>query len=1088
MVNLPEAPQRIVTTDTPRSSLSAADIASPYVALERTMNLAADRTNEAAKEQALKSGIEAVDDQGNITQPTVPIIGDAAEIHAKAARVTALNKRIPEIEDTLTQMRLDHQNNPAGFKTASDEFRKRYVSNITDPLMRAPLDKAITDTAGANFRATLHQADRQNVQDLVTTSQARLTEINDRSAALARQGLTETPQYAQLMADRAAIYRTLARDPRTGFTAERAEQEIKANRDHDVTQMLIGKAVNGAESETDVRKTLEKQFWGEGSEALKLSPQQRDAAISHGVAAYRNKNAEDSAEVQAVRTAVDAYVTNLRQSPGSFNDIAHNAMVAQATELNDRRSLAALSAMKTFTPMLQAISALPPAERQAAIADMSRGLVPATGPIDRRLSQSESSGDPKRVNQLGYAGLWQFGAPRLTELGVYTPGASEDLRGWSKAAANAPGKWSGTFSVPGFPQVKTLQDFLASPDAQKAAYEAHKQRMDREITSLGLDQFEGKTVGGVKINRDALYGMIHLGGAQGTFDALHSGGVNAPKDANGTSVMDYARKFGGGDLQPGTAVTNPYVQKLFYSTVAAMREQSAAQADKMADKLATDLIDRSAKGQQPYPGQVEEFVSSATSAGRGDLIDKVKPALVAFDTAQGVMNEGGAQAAAVAAQARAAAAGGAGLVERQVLNNIDTYVRQSQERMAKDPIGEASRSGWVAPVGPIAASDPKLAAQEFADRNRKAEIIRQRSPNIGPVKIIGDDEAAGFRTALTQGEPAAAAGLLYGLSAALSPENYAATLAQKDIAAAVTGMMSSRDPVRMGAAMAAADKLWQASPSAAKEALGADAITKLQAWQGLKDTFSPAELAERLNMADDPSTAKARELAQEQAAKETDKLTPADMAYKLGSSFGIPVLSSLANPITGATPAVPYDSIKGGALVADYKAAYTALRAYGVEPDRASELAVKRLQSTWGVSQAAGNQVMQNPPEKYYPKIDGSHDWMEGDLKKWITSKRGEEFTRSPGRYGNFSSASPQWTIAGLISDKRTQAEISAGRAPSYVVVTRRSDGNFDVIEDRVTFDPSDRKAAEAVRGEQRRQERARFDSLDSVITNPLRF
>jgi hypothetical protein len=39
--------------------------------------------------------------------------------------------------------------------------------------------------------------------------------------------------------------------------------------------------------------------------------------------------------------------------------------------------------------------------------------------------------------------------------------------------------------------------------------------------------------------------MIHLGGAQGTADALASGGVNAARDANGTSVMDYAKKFGG---------------------------------------------------------------------------------------------------------------------------------------------------------------------------------------------------------------------------------------------------------------------------------------------------------------------------------------------------------------------------------------------------------------------------------------------------------------------------------------------------------------------------------------------------------------
>jgi hypothetical protein len=73
---------------------------------------------------------------------------------------------------------------------------------------------------------------------------------------------------------------------------------------------------------------------------------------------------------------------------------------------------------------------------------------------------------------------------------------------------------------------------------------------------------------------------------------------------------------------------------------------------------------------------------------------------------------------------------------------------------------------------------------------------------------------------------------------------------------------------------------------------------------------------------------------------------------------------------------VPFDGIKGRELLADYRETYTALRTYGVDADKASDLAVQRLQSTWGVSAAAGNQVMKNPPEKVYPSIGGSHDWI----------------------------------------------------------------------------------------------------------------
>jgi hypothetical protein len=93
------------------------------------------------------------------------------------------------------------------------------------------------------------------VQNLLTTSQAQLTDINDRSASLARQGLVDTPQYAELHQARSVLYNTLAGDPRTGFTPERAALELKDNRDRDVVQQTIGQVVNGAENEADAARS-----------------------------------------------------------------------------------------------------------------------------------------------------------------------------------------------------------------------------------------------------------------------------------------------------------------------------------------------------------------------------------------------------------------------------------------------------------------------------------------------------------------------------------------------------------------------------------------------------------------------------------------------------------------------------------------------------------------------------------------------------------------------------------------------------------------------------------------------------------------
>jgi hypothetical protein len=189
------------------------------------------------------------------------------------------------------------------------------------------------------------------------------------------------------------------------------------------------------------------------------------------------------------------------------------------------------------------------AEAQARWRDDPEGMARALGVpyqrvLDRNqweqaLVQRESSGNPRVVNNQGYAGLYQFGAPRLAAVGFYSPGTGESVNDTAATGGWSGQKWSGTFKVPGFPEVKTVQDFLNSPGAQKAAFGAHLAKMDQEIAERGLEQYIGRTVQGVPITREGIYSMIHLGGAGGAQAALQ--GRGDAKDANGASVLEYAR-------------------------------------------------------------------------------------------------------------------------------------------------------------------------------------------------------------------------------------------------------------------------------------------------------------------------------------------------------------------------------------------------------------------------------------------------------------------------------------------------------------------------------------------------------------------
>lgn len=178
-----------------------------------------------------------------------------------------------------------------------------------------------------------------------------------------------------------------------------------------------------------------------------------------------------------------------------------------------------------------------PAQMQAAIDELRSN----NGGGAAGLQYRESGNNPTLVNKLGYAGLMQYGAPRLADIGVYTPGQGENLDTWSKTSKSAPGKWSGTFNIPGHPEVQTLHDFLNNPAAQDVVHGIDQNHMDQEIASRGLDKYVGQTVGGVQVTQQSLYNMIHLGGAAGASAALNSGFENNPRDANGTTLRDYAQ-------------------------------------------------------------------------------------------------------------------------------------------------------------------------------------------------------------------------------------------------------------------------------------------------------------------------------------------------------------------------------------------------------------------------------------------------------------------------------------------------------------------------------------------------------------------
>ena len=124
----------------------------------------------------------------------------------------------------------------------------------------------------------------------------------------------------------------------------------------------------------------------------------------------------------------------------------------------------------------------------------------------------ESSGNYKAVNQFGYLGKYQFGRKTLNAVNM-------------KHISN--------------------RQFLSSPELQE---EAMQRLMLANYKTLKryIKKYNGTTVHGVLITKSGVLAAAHLGGAGNVKKWFRRGIVF--KDANGTKITSYMKKFGGYNL------------------------------------------------------------------------------------------------------------------------------------------------------------------------------------------------------------------------------------------------------------------------------------------------------------------------------------------------------------------------------------------------------------------------------------------------------------------------------------------------------------------------------------------------------------
>lgn len=714
--------------------------------------------------------------------------------------------------------------------------------------------------------------------------------------------------------------------------------------------------------------------------------------------------------------------------------------------------------------------------RQLPQTDQIRIL--ASGNFDSRLVQRESSGDPAQVNKQGYAGLFQFGAPRLQTLGVYTPGPSENVAGWSKTPGTAPGKWTGTFNIPGFESVKTLDDFLKNPDAQKAVYQLHQERTDKEIDQLDLGKYVGQTIGGVPITRDGIRGMIHLGGAEGARQFLVSGGTINPRDQLGTSLADYARLgTGTGDLTGSR------------SGLLALGLLKRDMTQDLTKKIA-DL--QSAIGKTEFPPMDEIGALGAQVNLLGNEEQKRQVAEMAAQAEYGAkfVQLPKAQREELIGRWNEKLKLGAAPYERRLLDTVKTASAHIDTEYGKDPYGAAYRFAEGIPALPAIDWSSPTVGDMLAAKVGQQNTIRA-DQNIPVFSVLRPGEAEALGAQLVSGDPRQSKAIIQTLAQNLPADIYRATITDGPIKNALDGMIRSYDPQKLDTAMSTLDRAWRADPVGFKAAFGDGTLGRLQTWQAHKDSLNPDQMVEYFKRADDPAQHAARTRLETEATTKVANVKPQDVANYMGSVVDRWV------PFVNQAP--PVDPLTANALTAEYDKLFKERYVDTADESKAKAQAVERLKTVWGPSSVANGALMRHPPERYYPQVDGSYDWMKKDLEAAITQTRlgADNFAFNP--KSNLPpdvepSEAPAFTYK-LISDGRTEADVAARRPPSYSVVVRDLASGRDTAPlgwdgkpMRFSFDPAGAQAAarEQFSTVQRPAAIMGREALDNIAASPM--
>lgn len=316
MVDLPKVQRRLVTTEEPRSGLTAADIASPYGSMAKAIHDVGDAASAVAEKAAPDAAAQAVvtDANGNVTveRTSIPMVGRAGQIYEQHIRTGAVAAADASADRALIDMRAETRGDPGTFLTAATEFRDKFISEYTPiigPAGAAALRRQIDNRITQTYSGLTSERQNKEIARANDALSARSTTMANEMELLAASDGIGSDDYRERLGNFRAILDQRVNAPNSTYSREHANLELSQLQARLETAAIHGRVERALEGRDGVDRAMQIAETVRSDKSLNLTLQQRQQAYARALTAVNAKVRQATAVATAINGEIDAIDT-----------------------------------------------------------------------------------------------------------------------------------------------------------------------------------------------------------------------------------------------------------------------------------------------------------------------------------------------------------------------------------------------------------------------------------------------------------------------------------------------------------------------------------------------------------------------------------------------------------------------------------------------------------------------------------------------------------------------------------------------------------------------------------------------------------